>query len=49
MNSIFMNSENSTRSDPHRLSLNLTDKIDLENINILLYRILVFILHGKKY
>ena len=29
MNTIFMNSENSKTSDPHRLSLNLTDKIDL--------------------
>ena len=30
MNTIFMNSENSSKtSDPHRLLLNLTDKIDL--------------------
>ena len=29
MNAIFMNSENSKTSDPHRSSLNLTDKIDL--------------------
>ena len=29
MNTICMNSENSKTSDPHRLSLNLTDKIDL--------------------
>ena len=29
MNTIFMNSENSETSDPHRLLLNLTDKIDL--------------------
>ena len=29
MNAIFMNSENSKTSDPHRPSLNLTDKIDL--------------------
>ena len=29
MNTIFMNSENSKTSDPHRLLLNLTDKIDL--------------------
>ena len=28
MNTIFMNSENSKTSDPHRLSLNLTNKID---------------------
>ena len=29
MNTIFINSENSRTSDPHRLLLNLTDKIDL--------------------
>ena len=29
MNTIFMNSENSKTSDPHRLLLNLTDKTDL--------------------
>ena len=29
MNTIFMNSKNSKASDPHRLLLNLTDKIDL--------------------
>ena len=29
MNTIFMNSENSETSDPHRLLLNLTDKIVL--------------------
>ena len=29
MNTIFMNSKNSKTSDLHRLSLNLTDKIDL--------------------
>ena len=28
MNTLFMNSEISKKSDPHRLSLNLTDKID---------------------
>ena len=30
MNTIFMNSEKSKTSDPHRLLLNLTDKIDLK-------------------
>ena len=30
MDIIFMNSENSKTSDPHRLLLNLTDKINLE-------------------
>ena len=29
MDTIFMNSKNSKPSDPHRLLLNLTDKIDL--------------------
>ena len=29
MNIIFMNSKNSKTSDPHRLLLNLMDKIDL--------------------
>ena len=29
MNTIFMNTENSKTSDPHRLSFNLTNKIDL--------------------
>ena len=29
MDAIFMNSKNSKTSDPHRLLLNLTDKIDL--------------------
>ena len=29
MNAIFMNSSNSKTSDPHRLLLNLTDKINL--------------------
>ena len=29
MNIIFINSKNSKRSDPHRLLLNLTNKIDL--------------------
>ena len=28
MNNIFMNSENSKTSDPHRLLLNLTDKTE---------------------
>ena len=30
MNTIFMNSKNSKTSDPQRLLLNLSDKIDLE-------------------
>ena len=30
MNTIFMNSKNSKTSDPHRLLLNLTDKIILK-------------------
>ena len=30
MNTIFMNSKNSKKSDPYRLLYNLTDKIDLK-------------------
>ena len=30
MNTIFINSKNNKTSDPHRLLLNLTDKIDLK-------------------
>ena len=30
MNTVFMNSKNSKTSDPHRLLLNLTGKIDLK-------------------
>ena len=30
MDTVFMNSENSKTSDPHRLSLNLSDRINLE-------------------
>ena len=31
MNTIFMNTKNSETSDPHRLLLNLTDKLNLRN------------------
>ena len=30
MNTIFMNAKNSKASDPHRLLLNLTDKINIK-------------------
>ena len=30
MNTVFMNSENSKTSDPHRLLLNIRDKVDLK-------------------
>ena len=33
MDTIFMNSKNSKTSDPHRLLLNLTDKINLKRSN----------------
>ena len=31
MDTVFMNSENSETSDPHRLLINLSDKIDLKS------------------
>ena len=49
MNTIFMNSENSKTSDPHRLLFNLADKIDSrwKDRYILLYEILAFTIHRK--
>ena len=44
MDTIFMNSENSKTSDPHRLILNVPDKMDLKRI----YRFVASTIHGKK-
>ena len=33
METIFMNTENSKTSEPHRFKLDLTDKLNLENSN----------------
>ena len=33
MNTVFMNTKNSETSDPHRVLLNLTDKLNLRNSN----------------
>ena len=48
MDTIFINSRNSKTSDPQRLLLKLSNKIDLEVINKLLYQIVAFTMHGKK-
>ena len=48
MDTIFMNSRNSKASDPHRLLLNLLDKINLKRSdNYEFYQILAFTIHGK--
>ena len=48
MDTIFMNSKNSKTYDPRRLLLNFTDKINLKKvINMLLYQIFAFAIHGK--
>ena len=48
MDTIFMNSENSKTSDPHRLLLNLTDKIDLRRKDkYVALSNFVFTIHGK--
>ena len=48
MDTIFMNSENSEISDPHRLLLNLLDKRDLKrNDEYIAYKILAYAMHGK--
>ena len=45
MNTIFINSENRETSDPHKLLLDLPDKMDL--INTLLFQILAYTIHKK--
>ena len=50
MDTIFMNSENAKTSDPHRLLLNLSYKINLKKcclINMLLYQTLAFTMNRK--
>ena len=48
MNTIFMNSENSKISNPHRLLLKLTDKIDLRRKGkYIALSNLVLIIHGQ--
>ena len=47
METKFINSESSKTSDPYRLLLNLTDKINIKRSNMLLYQTLAFTIHGK--
>ena len=48
MDTIFMNSENSKTSDPHRLLLNISDKINLKRSDkYVAYQILAFTSHWQ--
>ena len=49
MNTIFMNSEKSKASNPHRLLLNITDKTNLRRKGkyFALSNLLAFTIHGK--
>ena len=48
MDTIFINSKNSEASDPHRLLLNLTDKINLKRSDrYVVLSNLAFTIHGK--
>ena len=50
MDAIFLWSINSKKSDPHRLLLNFTNKINLKRkkvINTLLYQISTYTIHGN--
>ena len=49
MNTIFMNSENSKTSDPHRLLLNLLDKINLKRSDKYMFYQNLALLHTEKY
>ena len=44
-----MNSKSSKTSDPHRLSLNLTDRINLKRIDkyVALSNLSIYTMHGK--
>ena len=46
METIFMNSENSETTDPHKLLVNLTDKINLKRSDKI-YQILAFTMHRE--
>ena len=47
MNTVFINCENSKTSDPHRLLLNLTDKIDWRKDKYIALSNLAFTIHEK--
>ena len=47
MDTIFMNSENSKTSDPHRLLLNLSDKTELKRKDNYVALWLAFTIRGK--
>ena len=47
MDTIFMNSRNSTTSDLHRLLISLADKTNLKRSEKYVYQILAFTIHGK--
>ena len=42
-----MNSANGKISDPHRLFLNLLDKINLKRTDVLFYQIFAYTVHGR--
>ena len=50
MDNILMNSKNSKRSDPCRLLLNFTDKINLKRSNkyVVLSNLSIYYMHGKR-
>ena len=48
METIFMNNENSKRNEPHRLKLDLTDKINLKNPNKNMALANSYLLHLEK-
>ena len=48
MDTMFLNSRNSKTFDPHRLSIDFSDKINLKrNDAMLLYWILAFTIYGE--
>ena len=47
MNTIFMNSKNSKTSDPQKLLLNLTEKINWKRSDKYVYQTLPYTIHRK--
>ena len=44
---IFMNTENSKANEPHKFVLDLSQRLDLKKINVLLFKTNLFITYQK--
>ena len=49
METVFMNTENSKRNEPHKFILNLSQRLDLRSLNKHVLFKLIYLLHVEKY